>query len=617
MNIENKTQIKNRMIKKAADLWGVTPNEIESSFDPVVSLLISACSSEMAKISNQINNSETRVTERLIQLMTPESLYGVKPAHGIAYAEPTSPNGLIKPENLFYFKKKISDPQTGEKVKNIFFSPVHENKLIDARITHLVCGKEGYELDGKSKATIFTLKENSSLPPSTLYLGIKTSDQKIALNDISIFFESLNLIDKEIFYHNLKQAQFYYKDAPLEVSPGFINSLEFEKNELKSIFSNKPKKTQTIENYIENTYKKYFMTLRSDVSLEDPLKVPVEFADLIDLKTHSDFQELHWIKIVFPRIINNTILNGLFCSFNAFPVLNRKIESITYQLKDYIHIIPLSTMDLFLDIKEVNNTSGMSYKFRENDTEKDQKGTFIIRRDNTSKLDSRKAKEYLLHLIELLKDESAAFSIYGNDFLQSSLRELNQNIATLENKLKDMTRNVAEMNYISIKPYAKKDTLMIKYWTTNGEEANHIKSGSALAVYKGSELKQKNSFFLTPTFQGKNNLSMEERLYTYRSALLSRQRIVSKEDVKALCFELCGSKIQKVEIQKSFKTAIDVNKGLIPAIEILIYPKRTDNTSETEWDFLKTNILSILEKRSLNVFPYYVMIMNELKTDSK
>jgi len=40
MGVENKTQVKNRMIKKAASLWGVQPNEIESTFDPIVTLLI-------------------------------------------------------------------------------------------------------------------------------------------------------------------------------------------------------------------------------------------------------------------------------------------------------------------------------------------------------------------------------------------------------------------------------------------------------------------------------------------------------------------------------------------------------------------------------------------------
>ena len=45
------------MIKKAATMWGVAANEIEMSFDPVVSLLIAACASEM---ENRVKEEQNR-----------------------------------------------------------------------------------------------------------------------------------------------------------------------------------------------------------------------------------------------------------------------------------------------------------------------------------------------------------------------------------------------------------------------------------------------------------------------------------------------------------------------------------------------------------------------------
>ncbi|WP_109852705.1 type VI secretion system baseplate subunit TssF [Aquimarina sp. AU58] len=608
---ENKTQIKNRMIKKAASLWGVPPNEIETSFDPIVTLLIDACASEIAKISGEINNSQTRATEQLIQLMTPETLYGARPAHAIAYAEPISPESVITPENLFYYNKRIKNTGADRTIKNIFFSPVQENKLINANITHILCGKDAYEIEEKSRSNIvLTYKDKVSLPSSTLYLGIKSDHENIHLKNASLFFEILDIQDRELFYHYLQQAKFYYNGTLVDVTSGYMNSHNSERLDLESIFSHIPNKTRNIENDVKKNYEKHFITINSDISLQRTIKIPKEITNFIHYDDTEDFQNVNWIKIVFPKVISNTILTNLFCSFNAFPVLNRKLESVSYQLKDYIDIAPLSTMDLFLDVKTVSNTSGQIYNLRENDADKDLKGTFVIRRDNVSKLDSRKAKEYLLHLIDLLKDESAAFSIYGNDFLQSNANMLNQNIATLEKKVLDMTKTVAETNYVSVKPFKKKDTLLIEYWTTNGQEANQIKSGSSLNIYKGSELKQKKGRFLTPSFQGKDNLTMEERLYAYRKALLSRNRIVTKEDIKALCYEICSNKIEKVVIRKIFKTSIETNKGLVPSIEIMLYPNPTVQVSDFEWNSITIDILSILEKQSLNVFPYYITLMN-------
>ncbi len=611
MSTENKVQIKNRMIKKAASLWGVSPNEIESSFDPVVSLLISACASEIEKISSEIDNSQTRITERLIQLMTPETLYGSRPAHGIIYAEPIEKKMTITPEHLFYYKKKVKTKNASTELKNIYFSPIQKNQLIDASIDRMICGNKIFELEDKRKSTsTLSLTKTNTLPPSTLYLGIKTDQNKIELKDVSFYFELLDVEENELFYHHLKNARFYFDDKEFETSFGYYNSDISKRISLESIFNYKPNKTRNIEDQVHKLYKKHFISIKSNISLNSKAQIPEEFSNFINQKDHDDLEDFKWIKIEFPRIIDNSILESVYCSFNAFPGLNRKWESISYQLKDYIDIVPISTQELFLDIKSISNTSGKEYRLRENDSAMDDKGTYVIRRDNVSKLDYRKAREYLLHLIELLKDESASFSFFGNDFLQSNINELNQNISMLEKKVSDMKKSSEETNYISVKPYKKKDTLLVEYWITNGEDANQIKSGNTLNIYQGSDLKQKGSMFLTSTFQGKNNLGMEERLNAYRRALLSRNRIVTKEDVKALCYELCSNKVKEVEVSKGFKTDIHISKGLIPCIEVVLYANPEEKISNIEWDSLKSNILSILEQQSLNVFPYKITIIN-------
>ncbi|MDY8138344.1 type VI secretion system baseplate subunit TssF [Aquimarina sp. 2201CG5-10] len=611
MSSETKIQIKNRMIKKAASLWGVSPNEIESSFDPIVSLLIGACASEIEKISGEIDSSQTRVTERLIQLMTPETLYGARPSHAIAYAEPVEKRTNITQEHLLYYKKKIRTQNASHELKNIYFSPVQDCVLIDASITHMLCGNQLYEIEGKRKSNIdLSVINRGTAQPSTLYLGIKTEKDGVLLKDTSLYFEFLDVLKNELFYHHLKNAEFFFEGKLINVVTGYHNSNHSDKAHLESIFDYKPNKTRNIEEQVKKLYQKHFISIKSKVSLRKDGKIPEEFSNFINLDNHDDLEGLNWIKIVFPRIIDDSVLESVYSSFNAFPTLNRKWESISYQLKDYIDIVPVSTQDLFLDVKKVTNTSGKIYKLRENDSSKEHKGTFVVRRDNVSKLDSRKAREYLSHLIELLKDESASFSFFGNDFLQANINELNQNISLLEKKVSDMNKASADTNYISVKPYKKKDTLLVEYWTTNGEEANQIKSGNSLNIYQGSDLKQKGSMFLTSTFQGKNNLSMDERLHAYRRALLSRNRIVTKEDVKALCYELCSNKVEEVKVNKGFKTDIRISKGLIPCIEILLYPNKKVKTMEVEWNALKSNILAILEEQSLNVFPYKLRVMS-------
>jgi len=611
MNTESKLQIKNRMIKKAASLWGVAPNEIESSFDPIVSLLISACASEIEKLSTEFQNSQSRVTEQLIQLMTPEMVYGAKPAHGIIYVEPIEAKTTITPEHLLFYKKRVKTANAGQDVKNIYFSALQSSVLVDAGIKAVVCKDQLFEYEGKRK-TVSNLKMATGLdlPPSTLYLGIKPGHKKIDLSDVSLYFELMDMKGRELFYHHLKNADFFFEGKPVTTNPGLQRITRQNEFTLRSVVAAGQNKSQYIEEQVRSFYNPNFVTITSKANLNDDPELPKEFKKLVDLKEHDQLEQLHWIKVVFPRVIDDSILKEVFCSLNAVPALNRRWQSMTYQLKDYVNIIPINTQELFLDIKSISNTTGNNYSLKQNELSQDDRGTFTIRRDNVGKLDSRKAKEYLLHLLDLLKDESASFSVFNNDFLQATIKELNQNIALLETKIADIGYGNYETSYVSIIPYRKKDTLLVEYWVTDGEDGNQIKQGNTLNVYQGSDLKQRGNIFLTTTLQGKNNLNMDERLNAYRRALLSRNRIVTKEDIKALCYEICATRVKNVTVTKGFKTAIHEQKGLVPSIDIQLEPNNKTRTTEPEWDAIKSNILTILEQQSLNVFPYRISITN-------
>jgi len=607
MKGNSKEQIKNRMIKKAAALWGVAPNEIEMSFDPIVSLLIAACASEIEKISGEINESQTRVTEKLIQLMTPETIYGAKPAHAILYTEPVEKKTLIKSEYLFYFKKKFSYKNTSVKYKNIYFSPVQDFNLIDANIKFIATGNQMVKVDS-SKNKNEVSQNISGLSPSTLYIGLLRESNSISLKDISFYFELQDVEDKELFYHHLKNAKWFANDKELNSTEGFYNTAEYRKINLDVIFDDTSSKTSNISQQTNKIYNKYFITIKSKETIKKS-----NFDELDEVITSNQLkvdEDLIWLKIEFPRIINNSILKNVYCSLNSFPVLNRELKEFTYEMKEYIDIVPIKTEDAFLDMKSIMNTNGNIYKASIKNDSNIEKGTYLVRRDNVGKLEHRKAKEYIVHLIELLKDESASFSFFNNDFLQSNLKDLNQLISLLEKKVNEISNETTETNYIFLKPHRKRENLLVEYWTTNGNAANSIKSGSSLEIYKGVGVKQRSSVLMTQSFGGESDLSMKERLNAYRRSLLSRDRIVTKEDIKALCYELYNDKIEKVEITKGYMNDIARNKGSIQCVEVLLYPNSKKNIENHEWESLNSNLLLFLEKNSLNVFPYRIKLVN-------
>ncbi|MCF6350053.1 MAG: type VI secretion system baseplate subunit TssF [Flavobacteriaceae bacterium] len=607
MKENTKEQIKNRMLKKAAALWDVAVNEIDMSFDPVVTLLIAACASEIEKISSEINESQTRVTEKLIQLMTPETVYGTKPAHAILYAEPDEKKVLLKPEYLFYHKKKKSYKNTSVKYTNIYFSPVQDFNLIAAKIKFFATENQILEVEGKKNIQNISQNANLNLPPSTLYLGLVPDDSEISLNNISFYFELQDIEDKTIFYHHLKNTKWSINGKEIDVTEGFYNTADYQKVNLDIIFNDTSSKTNNICLQANKIYVKHYVTVK--LKSKQIKKSNFNELDIAIKKSNAEIDnDVIWIKIEFPRIISNATLKNVFCSLNAFPVLNRELKNFTYEMREFIDIIPIKTEDSFLDMKSIMNTKGTVYNSTIKNNSNIEKGTYLLRSANVGKLEHRKAKEYIVHLIELLKDESAAFSLFNNDFLQLNLKGLNQLISLLEKKAQEISNETTETNYIFLKPFKKKENILIEYWTTNGKLANNIKSGSSLEVFQGIGIKQRSSLLISPSFGGESELSMKDRLNAYRRLLLSRERIVTKEDIKALCYELYNEKIEKVEITRGYVTDIALNKGVIQCVEILLYPNTREKTENREWEALNSNLLLILEKDSLNVFPYRIKL---------
>lgn len=612
MKANTKEEIKDRMIKNAASMWGVAANEIEMSFDPIVSLLIAACASEIEKISGEVDESQTRITEKVIQLMTPETSSGPTPAHAIAHAEPIDEIVQIQPEFLFNYKKEEVYKKTALKFKDISFSPVQSFNLVGANVQYLATGSTIIEFEpNKIRQVLVENIKNSDLLPSTIYLGLSSDLKSIPIEDVSFYFELQSAEDKELFYHHLRNAEWFVNDEKVEVVSGFYNSEDAQNTKLKSYFEDVSNKSINSCEQIINYYASNFITTKS-VSDEKGIKKSTfnELQDLIKENKIKIAPSTRWIKIVFPKIITNSILEHVHCSVNAFPVLNRGLNSFSYQIKEYINILPIKTDDLFFDMKSIVNTEGMGYRASGKNNLNEEKGTFAVRTDNIGKLDKRKAREYITHLIELLKDESASFSFMNNDFLQKNLKGLNQLISLLEKKVSEATNEETQTNYVLLKPYGTNENLLVEYWSTNGESANNIKTGSELAIYKGVGVHRKGSYFMTTSYGGKDNLNMKDRLNSYRRSLLSRDRIVTKEDIKAVCYELYGDKVSKVEIKKSYASDIAINRGLVQCIEIELTPNNKNVTGAEEWNSLNNNLLHFLKKKSINVFPYKIKILN-------
>src|SRR5580698_4410643 len=158
---ESRDHIKARLLKNAARAWGFAETEAEVNFDPLVGMLLSACSTELEKISGEIHSSRARILERMVQLLSPDSLTGALPAHAVACTTPIDTRMELKEDMQFYFSRRPQAQQDGEEsaAREIYFSPSAAFPLIRASIRFMAAGNTLYQIKNSVNKEILAESE--------------------------------------------------------------------------------------------------------------------------------------------------------------------------------------------------------------------------------------------------------------------------------------------------------------------------------------------------------------------------------------------------------------------------------------------------------------------------
>ena len=170
---ESRNQIKARLLKNASRMWGYAETESENNFDPLVSMLMTACAAELEKISGEIQGTRARVLERLVQLLSPDALTGVISAHAIATATPTENIFELSEQTQFYTTKKtISNSELDETVsKDYYFSPTADFRLTKASIRFIAAGNSLYSLSNQVNKEMIAQTEDREGTTSIFFMA--------------------------------------------------------------------------------------------------------------------------------------------------------------------------------------------------------------------------------------------------------------------------------------------------------------------------------------------------------------------------------------------------------------------------------------------------------------
>jgi hypothetical protein len=279
-----------------------------------------------------------------------------------------------------------------------------------------------------------------------------------------------------------------------------------------------------------------------------------------------------------------------------------------------MNIIPLNTEDTFLDLSEVSNDEGKLLNVRNFQHGGDEESfSLTLRNGGVGRFDERDAGSIINYLLQLLRDESAAFSTLGNDFMSGEMKQLQQIINKLEQRLFSRQVQREHTPYLVIRNNTNKNrqNIFVRFWSTSGAEANNIKSGTQFRLYRGTGLENNQMTFVTTSIGGRNKLGTSESVFAYKSALLSRDRLISPEDIKSFCHYQLGERVTNIEIQKGIMVHPDQKQGFLKTVDVLIDINRKayeEMMEKGEIGFWTDNLKLLLEEKSVALFPYRIYI---------
>ncbi|WP_281234437.1 type VI secretion system baseplate subunit TssF [Flavobacterium gelatinilyticum] len=605
-------RIKDRVLKRAARSWGFSDVEMETSFDPVVSMMLNALSYELEKVAHELEDSKTRVVERVLEIMFPEVTSGAKPSRAILHALPIENDVKISLQNQMKVEKRIHNIYNPlEPInKEIILSPTLEVKLAAAEIKYAAYERSLYKISNLFyKDAVRDYKH--SLPAGEIVLGIELKDPKVLeIDDLMLYIDIKNTHQKEVFHYYLKQMKCFYDDLEIKVEEGYnvaVNNLDIE-NIINRNYTHLSEITQEVNEY----YFDSFYTLKGNIKYKPIENYNTDYS-CFETITEQDGSNLIWIKLIFPESLVPEIIDNVSFTANCFPVINKKRHSISKTLENFLSYVALETGDnIYMDIESVIDPNNNHYEIKEFKEGVVEEGNAVLRTGGVSRFDSRTASELLQNVLDLLKDETSSFSGFGKDFMNSSLVEINQLLASIEQQAKESSFLKNNDPYIMIKPKVEQNvnqTFLINYWSTCAEDGNDIKAGTVLDC-KDLSFISENAVLMTNTVGGLNRQNNKDRILAYRNALLTRGRIVTFADIKAFGFHHFKSSIEDIKIEKGTRKEISVKAGFSRTVDIHIKtnPEEKKHLSDPEWEYLCDSFMKNLKNRSSNVFPYRIFV---------
>jgi len=604
-----KEQIKDRMLKTAARLWDIPEGEIETNFDPLILLLLEACAGELEHIGAGINASQSRLLDRLAELILPEVMLHAQPASCVVTGFPVDARATLDETVRFYTTQRIQQAGTAARNQDFYFTPVGRFLLLKAGLPYMKAGGRFFRFTGNGQKELVQDSYAGGYS-NELWLAVSPDKSLESLQGLQLYFDLKGHSDAGAFYSSLHTAKAFINGTQVALSPGYCNGEQFELN-LEEALTEGYDYSRRIHRQVAGIYRNRFLHFPEALPAAGR-QVPDEWLDLPEKALQALTAEAPvFIRIVLGRLFPQETLDRIQCSINAFPAVNRMLNTMNYRTDTWINIIPMQVQGSFLDLHHISSGTGR-YRISTAAGTRVEEGEAIVRSSGIGKTNSREVREIIGSLTEAIRDESAYFSRMSNDFVLARLREITRILARLEDQMQIARDKKEPMHYLLLKPRAAGESVTISYWTTNGPEAHTVKAGTALTAFNHTLTASRGAYLLTNATGGKSVVSESEKKYILQRQLLSGGKVISAEDARLLSYQLFGDRLKKAEVRKGLQPGNGAHQGFRRTIDIfLTLATQQSETAKEEVDYLCSELEYHLNLNASPVYPFRIVLCGE------
>jgi len=615
-NIYSKESVKARMLQNATKVWGLKSPQ---SLDPFVKLLIDAFSTEVFKANNEIQTVNARILEKLAKLLTPSIYTHPIPAHAVAYTLPFESSEILLEHTEFFFRKQMNSTVKSESDKqlNIPFTPIGSVRTNKAQTAIMFVGNTCYSIDERLNKIPISRFQGRPSDYRKVTIGIdvsKYSNEKFP-RTLGIFcsnpaFEHLDYVYKLLPYITVSS-----NGNPLFIKEGLTYIKKEQSEGYEQLFHEQSIQTKIIED-IKSIYHHKFievMGLSRDLfSKSGKLPQDLDFLDgREEIEKYINGKSFLWLTFEFPPQFSAEILDNFTFVLNAFPIYNRGWKKTEYSLDIMGNNIPLITEEgeHFLYVDEVQDGDGRKYTeipFTPSDDLK--KGLYTVRKGGMERFNNRNAVDMISNVLELTRDEIAAFSLLNRDNVKGMLSEMSDKMKSMMQKVNNAKRNIRqELNYVIMEPVEKTDHTYASFWITHCTFANHMRPGTELS----NQLKSQSLVLLTETIGGAEEQKGSDSIQAYKYALTTRDKIISLEDVKNYVRMVLKDELKDVRVKRGTMISNKPKEGFVRTVEVEVIPQNYAFYGRVYWENVANILRNQIISKAIDGIEYRVMITNE------